>query len=307
MIFSSLEFQSWDRFVFRPSEMERLSEYYHPDLLQRVDDCHIYLICKKPRVLISSIVKNDSGCEIEIQFKRKGITSINRFSISQEELNSIAGFKVDSIEISEYPHSDLILKYNGIEENSIIFDIMGFFFTGLPDELRLLEIVYVGRSDKSANDRLENHKTLQRVLGEANAVFIDDTILCAVFNFPGSSNSTATRSMHDLMSQKSRQIHGLKLSIKHITDLVEACLISYFKPKYNEIYKTTFPKENHKILQQVTELGINTLSVNLCTSQILLRTFSQAVAPEEEHFFQTNVDFVNQRSFFDFFKLYEEN
>ena len=47
-----LEFRSMDRFIYRVSDLHHLADFNSQELNERVDKCHIYLLCKRPRLSI---------------------------------------------------------------------------------------------------------------------------------------------------------------------------------------------------------------------------------------------------------------
>lgn len=73
------------------------------------------------------------------------------------------------------------------------------------------------------------------------------------------------------------------LSDKQLTSVIEASLIRYFRPEYNEIYKNRFPQRNHSILQQCYDLDFCSILTALVTSNVGLRLYSSQVRPSLNH------------------------
>ena len=83
--------------------------------------------------------------------------------------------------------------------------------------------------------------------------------------------------------------------------LVEAGLIRYFQPTYNEIYKDSFPASDQKILDDCYKVDFSGLVVEIDTEELRLLLHSSAVKSKEHHLAQFDlVDPTARRSFFTF-------
>jgi len=60
------EFNTYDRFICRVSDLDNLDQYLSGEINDRIDKCHIYLLGKRPRL---SIVPGsiDSALDFEIK------------------------------------------------------------------------------------------------------------------------------------------------------------------------------------------------------------------------------------------------
>jgi hypothetical protein len=85
-------------------------------------------------------------------------------------------------------------------------------------------------------------------------------------------------------------------------NFTEAALIRYFEPPYNKIYKDTFPNPAHSTYSQCYELDINSICIELQTSELVnCQFFSSTIpkAPWHMKDFQLHSK-AERRSMFDF-------
>ena len=59
--------------------------------------------------------------------------------------------------------------------------------------------------------------------------------------------------------------------------LVEAGLIRYFRPAYNEIYKDSFPASDQKVLSSCYDLDFSGLIVEIDTEELRMQLFSSHI------------------------------
>lgn len=83
--------------------------------------------------------------------------------------------------------------------------------------------------------------------------------------------------------------------------LVEAGLIRYFAPPYNEIYKDSFPATDQKILSSCYALDFSALIVEIDVEELGMELYSEKVAASGHHIAKFDlVDPKVRRSFFTF-------
>ena len=162
----ALEFFSVDRFIFRASDVFTLDDHSHREWLDRLDNCHVYFLAKRPRLSLvphSVDISTDTvsfGAEWHIKGVRKQETlSIPRNSFDEAE---------HSFAVSPYPHRELVsYDARGRAIMATLFASSVHLFENLPSEVRDLEVVYIGKGLRnSVRDRLLHHETLQRILGD---------------------------------------------------------------------------------------------------------------------------------------------
>lgn len=172
-------------------------------------------------------------------------------------------------------------------------------------------MLYVGQAyadgKRSAIDRLKSHSTLQKILAETQHASPDDEILLLAFEYSpyqviASMNAADKNSISDETdTQRHISILDNPLTEHQQICLAEAGLIRYFQPKYNEIYKDSFPASDQKILNHCYDLDFSALVVEIDTDELGLMLHSPTV-PESGHHIG-KFDLVNptvRRSFFTF-------
>ena len=83
--------------------------------------------------------------------------------------------------------------------------------------------------------------------------------------------------------------------------LAEAGLIRYFKPKYNEIFKESFPAADQKVLSECYQLDFSALIVEIDTSELGFSLYSDNAVASHHHMAKFDlIDPSVRRSFFTF-------
>jgi len=81
--------------------------------------------------------------------------------------------------------------------------------------------------------------------------------------------------------------------------MIEAGLIRYFQPRYNEIFKIKFPSTKHKILKSCYDLDVTSLVVEVDSSDLNCILYSPAVKPTNHHI--AMIDLVSSQNRMSFF------
>jgi hypothetical protein len=164
-----LTFKSVDRFIFRASDIWAIDDHVASESRARLDRCHIYALCKRPRLSLvpNTLQFGTDRVSFEVECRVEGVPHKAGFSIGRE-----AFFPDEhAFEVSAYPHRELISRD---KDGQVIVETLPATFAhlipGLPEKARDLEVMYIGKGlSQSAQDRLKSHETLQRVLGDINS------------------------------------------------------------------------------------------------------------------------------------------
>mgnify|MGYP005988917251 CR=1 FL=1 len=281
------------------------------DELEVSKKCHIYLICKTPIL---------SFCNESFSYEGGIISGDIVYSIdgSHRKIPFTHEFPLldgaTKVELSKYPHREI---HSLNEKNEVIRYLpanvisMGYGMHLKNKELSDLEVLYVGQAfgdgSRSAHDRLKSHSTLQKILAEAQYSYPEDIITVLTFEF------VPYRIIHQMDGITKAQITDERdmarfVSIRenHLTKhqeicLVEAALIRYFQPRYNEIFRESFPKQKHKILESCYELDFSALIVEINTEGLRLSLYSKTVKPSYHH--TSKFDLVAHEERWGFFHL----
>ena len=281
-----------------------------------IDNSHIYLICTRPHLSISKdSFKYEKGkISGHLNYKVNGdfreIPFCHDFSLVEGAVE---------VKVSKYPHRELSIWDNKGEEIRYLPAMalsMGLGVHLSKPELKNLEVLYIGQAfgdgTRSAFDRLQSHSTMQKILAQAQYESPDSEVLILTFEyvpytifsqFDGRSKNVID-DYGDL--SRFRSIFENPLTQHQQICLVEAGLIRYFQPKYNEIYKINFPDKSHKILQSCYDLDFSGLIVEIDTEELRFSLYSDTIEPKEHHICQ--VDLLNPEKRWGFFYLtFDEN
>ncbi|WP_115530657.1 hypothetical protein [Xanthomonas campestris] len=276
------------------------------EILDIANDCHIYLIVKRPRL---SFVPDSLTWENGVT---KGSLSCRVAGRDQPILFSMVGEPLYKISYAPYPHRTIDL----IDEQGLrVLTLPAHFIPRVADWtdspwIHECEVVYVGMAygdgNRSAKDRLEGHSTLQQVLADMNSDEPDSEALIvmvqyqppmAMIHFNGADKSLDPDNDRDAM-EDIRQIEE-KISPKMEIALAEAALIRYFQPHYNEKYKNNFPDKKHVVTESLYEIDLLGLSVEINTEDLRIRLFSKTRGAGAHHIASFDLHDPNLRlSFF---------
>jgi len=283
--------------------------------------CHIYFICRRPRVTIKadSLIATDETITMTFRVQRQENFEEYTYTFQNE-----FGTKDITIE-SEYPYSifsfikdgESILKCNA----AVFLQSVPRYYTNA--DFLDLEILYIGQSygvegARTAPDRLKSHSTLQGIYAEAIQKNPDSEIWLALTSFAQINlmmmDGRTIFSEEELKEDKERfmKVHH-KLNYEGINEqqkinFTEAALIKYFQPPYNIEYKNTFPNPAHKTYAECYELDINSVAIELDTYESINGyVYSEAANTRfihMQHFFLHSPE--ERRSMFDIEAMFKK-
>jgi hypothetical protein len=267
-----LHFQSIDRFVFRVSDLYELDRFTDKELMRRLDECHIYFLAKRPRLSIvpDSLRIADGMIKFDVEFKIRGQLKTANVAVAHGE---VPASRI-KMEISPYPHRE-IFAYDA-DGNKILEAILANFahlMVNVDKDAQDLKVMYIGKGLRhSAQNRLESHSTLQRILAHINSNEPDDEVfalahafqfkkpLVQVVGIPTTITGYGSRA-------RIEKVTGYKPSLDEKVSLTEAACISYFRPQYNQHYQN-FPSRAHRILRPVYAADFGGILVQVDQSNI---------------------------------------
>ena len=277
-----------------------------PEVVAIANDCHIYLIVKRPRLsyVPGSVIHGEENSTGRMKYTCKGVPREFEFRLDGKA-------NADSLEVSEYPHSDLKL----IRDGKVVFTAPAHLTSMICDyiedpSVRDLDVQYVGMSyadgKRSAKDRLQSHATLQQVLADLNHESPESEILLLLVQYesPQTIITFDGRDKNLRLEDDRNVVADLRRQQKEITEdlqiaLIEASLIKYFQPHYNDKYKKHFPNPSQKILDEVYDIDFGAISVEINTEDVKARLFSGVRAVGFHHIGNFDLHDPNiRRSFF---------
>ena len=263
------------------------------------NSCHIYLIGKTPVIYFckDSLRYENSILSGRIFYRIEGVSREKEFSFPFPLLDGAT-----QVKISKYPHREVLtLDENGNEVRYLPASAvcMGTGWHLVNTELSDIEVLYVGQAfgdgTRNAFDRLKNHSTLQKILAQAQYESPDYEVQILTFEYaPYRVISQMDGRAGNVISDYRDMERFRSIINNHLTDreqicLVEAGLIRYFQPRYNEIYKDNFPNDKHKILEGCYNLDFSGLIVEINTDELRFRLFSPTVKPKRHHICQIDL------------------
>lgn len=266
------------------------------DTLEKLEEIpfnpHIYMVLQRPKITIDPYSTKYNDRNISVVFEIH--SSEKKYKVPA---TLITDTKKGNLElVSKYPYADFYIYNNGNEIShskcAPLFDSLCFLNGKL--DYSNLEVLYVGQSygnngSRTANDRLINHSTLQKIYHDTMIRSPDKEIwllLCSfteviLASFDGRSKSIINSRKED--DDHIENIVNMEMTEKHKINFTEAALIKYFKPKYNTKFKESFPKPNHSSYSQCYDIDLNMISVEIDTEDLNCKLCSKDASPQLYH------------------------
>jgi hypothetical protein len=272
-----------------------------PEQLARVPGgCHIYAICTRPRLLLSSaelLNEEEGGSTFAFSIG----TADGRNTLRPRCRIPVPPGTTPKIEdngatiVFSSPTDELVAR---MPAALLLAGMMPEpFGEARPEEVDRtmldLSVQYIGQAygkdgNRNALDRLASHETLQKILGELNDRQPQQQAWIVVFKFDGYAVANVfgpwkgTVGKEESMARATDTLTN-ELPDDQLTTLAEGSLIRYFRPPFNERYKDTFPAAEHSSYEHPFEFDFNAVGFEFATISISVRLKSDAVAPAWIH------------------------
>lgn len=283
----TLEIFSSGATVMQPTDIYHLAK--DDNIREALTGCNLYLIVRRPRISVATDTLRVEDNYIKGHLLVQSGHEYMRFPF--RHTIKLADY-ITAVKAPGYPQD--AIYYMAVTGETIRMPIFRFMadceydLDGYDD----LEILYVGQGygtegERLALDRLQDHKTLQRILADTLHKQPDHEVLLLLFRYehykkhsstggdfsvePTATDEESIKYLHDVMDAT--------FSRKNRVSLAEAGLIRYFEPMYNKIYKKTFPSEKHKVLEELLELDFSGLVVQMDTSNIKTNLYTDKARP----------------------------
>ena len=281
--------------------------------------CHIYIICKRPRIILNPQDFKIENGKIILPFQ---IQRQNKFENIYRELPY--GGDPDVILTSEYPFNFYeIKKSNGeiiqVGKSSMLFQTLPQYDYSILD----LEVLYIGQSygvegARTAPDRLKSHSTLQGIYSEAILRNPDseiwllltsfEQILLTIMDGRMKVSDEELKKDTEHLKKVTKTVVHVGLKEQQVINFTEAALIRYFQPPYNIEYKETFPNPAHSTYSECYELDINSICIEVNTENLNCRLYSSTILAHWWHMKDFFLHSKEERmSMFDFDYMLKHN
>ncbi|WHY92747.1 hypothetical protein QNK12_04350 [Neobacillus cucumis] len=263
------------------------------DILEKVrgEQCHIYMICSRPRITFEPNNFNigKEGVSGSFIIDKGEIKEEHPFSVPNPPNLSIKGYEL------KFPYTNI----DFLNENRDVVSggKSAFLYPRLQTKYNScldLEVLYIGQAfggngERLATDRLSSHSTLQKIYADTIASFPNKDVWIILWKFEpyiiSMMGSGFENALTDLQGsiEHLNSVLGSSITFDQQITFTEAALIKYFEPKYNKEYKTNFPSRSHSSYDQCYQLDINSVAFELDTKNLITQLYSPTIKPSIWH------------------------
>ena len=284
-------------------DSEEVRAYFNED-----HPCHIYMVCRRPRVTIlpGDVKFTASTFEGSVTVQEGESTRKEVFSVRWPDAT---GLVFDS----KYPYN--IFGIITPDDNTSISGKVALLAPSLGDQFAKhlrAEVLYVGQSygkegQRTAPGRLRSHSTLQEIYAKAIAQTPDKEIWLWLWSFSPilltSFDPTCSEYGTSIQEDDEHIERALRAGIteQQRINFTEAALIRHFRPEYNVHFAESFPNPAHKTYSECYDLDINSVAVELDTEESHCQLWSDTVSARWTHdIFYLLHSKAQRRGMFDF-------
>lgn len=261
------------------------------DLLDRVRNCMIYLICSRPIITIipESFKKYENHCQFDIRYRINGTEHKKSVKTPKGLVKDYGG----KVEVSNFPHTSI--HFYDKDDNLIVNLLISNFvhlLEGIPTEVSNHEVQYIGKGTADcAMDRLNGHTTLEKILADVLRNEPNKEVVILIYNFEIKKSAISNPKIGELaeIRGETARKHFIKVAeykpdIDEQTKIAEALLINYFSTsKYNTHFSNGLSLKAG-IFDNIREVDFDALVVELDNENIgFLNLYSEKIAPNYFH------------------------
>lgn len=277
------------------------------EVKSELSKCHIYIIAARPEPYFEpkSLKLENNMLSGELCYKVQG----------EEEKIAFKDFpwklEEGAVSIScNYPYKEIVTLDRDNKETDIYLPASYLASVWNEQCFKDYKVLYVGQAlgnqgNRSALERLKSHSTFQKIMGLTNHDHPDQEIIIFMYQFENKQIITSIDGAAKGADMSSDNEHRLQEAAKNPPEkrqeigMIEAALIRYFKPHYNEIYKIKFPSTKHKILKSCYDLDATGIVVELDSTDLKYRLYSDTALISDHHI--VKIDLVSSQNRMSFF------
>nr|WP_145551279.1 hypothetical protein [Yersinia intermedia] len=278
---------------------------------EQLSKCHIYLICARPSFyFIDGAIKHENNTlSGEIGYKIDGKES--RFYF---EYNWILEDNAIDV-ICNYPFRDVIsINNEGKEVTYVSASIIATIYSSKLDcysDLSSYEVLYIGQAvgkngSRNAVERLRNHSKLQKILAQTLYNKPDQEIMLFMYAFEHEQIFSSLDGRSGLIDDTDSDDKRFKSALKNrpnqnqAINMIEAALIRYFQPEYNEKFKESKISPKLKALVKCYDLDMSGIVVEINTENLFYSLYSKNIKKNYHHI--VKIDLVSHQQRLSFFR-----
>jgi hypothetical protein len=282
-----------------------------PERQEEFDKCHIYIIAARPAPYYKpeTLKLQDDKLSGSFCYKIEG----KEYEVPFEDFPWKLEDDAVTIEC-KYPHREIhSLNAEGETVTYLPASYLSIGFASQDyknrNDLNYYDVLYVGQAigqgNRSAGDRLRNHGTLQKILAMTGNDYPDKEIMLFTYQFENDQVFTSMdgrakdADQSDLNEERLMNTINNPPNKKQKIGMIEAALIRYFQPHYNEIFKIKFPSVKHKVLKSCYDLDVSSLIVELDSTDINYFLYSSHVEARDHHI--ARIDLFAEKNRYSFF------
>lgn len=257
-------------------------------IIPNLNNSSIYFICTRPKITIDMKSIRQTKNYLSGYFIIHKIDSKDKYPFS---MSFPENFKIELICV--YPYTEYKLFVNDqVFSEGLVSNQATSINNAIQNKVPL-EVIYIGQSfphdGRTIKDRLLNHSTLQKIYAENHKETPDNDIYIMIATFEdiligaidGKAKVETTEKQND--NHTKVVIENASEEKRQRSNIIEAALIKYFRPKYNLKFVDNFPNKKHNSYKSYYELDINRIFFEINTEIINAKIKSDIVAPEWIH------------------------
>ncbi|WP_332102766.1 hypothetical protein [Klebsiella variicola] len=275
----------------------------------QLSKCHIYFICARPIFyFIDGTIKHENNMlSGDIGYKIEGKESKFHF-----EYNWV--LEDDAINvICNYPFKDVVsINSEGKEVTYMSASMIATIYSGKLDcysDLSSYEVLYIGQSvgrngNRNAVERLKNHAKFQKILAQTHYNKPDQEIMLFMYAFEHEQVFSSLDGRSGLIDDTDSDDKRFKSALKNrpnqnqAINMIEAALIRYFQPEYNEKFTESKISPKLKALAKCYDLDMSGIVVEVNTEDLFYSLYSKSVKKNYHHIVKIDLVSHQQRSSF---------
>ncbi|WP_332120081.1 hypothetical protein [Escherichia coli] len=278
---------------------------------KQLSKCHIYFICARPSFyFIDNTINHEKNIlSGEIGYKIDGKESKFHF-----EYNWILEDDATDV-ICNYPFREVIsINNEGEEVTYISASFIATLYSsklGYYSDLSSYEVLYIGQAvgkngSRNAVERLRSHSKLQKILAQTLYNKPDQEIMLFMYAFEHEQVFSSLDGRSGLIDDTDSDDKRFKFALKNhpnknqAINIIEAALIRYFQPEYNEKFKESKISPKLKALAKCYDLDMSGIIVEINTENLFYSLYSRKIKKNHHHI--VKIDIVSHQQRLSFFR-----